>query len=124
MNFTFGHMNFNVKDLEASIAFYQEALNLHVLRRSEAKDGRYSIAFMGDAVGTAFSLELTYLRDHPQAYDLGEEEYHLAFTIADYDAAYQKHKEMGCICFENKDMGLYFIQDPDGYWLEIVPLRR
>jgi lactoylglutathione lyase len=28
---------------------------------------------------------------------------------------------MGCICYENKDMGIYFIIDPDGYWIEILP---
>lgn len=28
---------------------------------------------------------------------------------------------MGCIAFENHDMGIYFITDPDGYWLEILP---
>ena len=28
---------------------------------------------------------------------------------------------MGCVCFENPDMGIYFIEDPDGYWIEIVP---
>lgn len=33
----------------------------------------------------------------------------------------RKHEEMGCICFENPAMGIYFINDPDGYWLEIVP---
>ena len=30
-------------------------------------------------------------------------------------------RDMGCICFENPSMGIYFIEDPDGYWLEIVP---
>ena len=34
------------------------------------------------------------------------------------------HEEMGCICFENPEMGIYFITDPDGYWLEIVPVRK
>ena len=36
------------------------------------------------------------------------------------EKAYQKHKEMGCICYENTEMGLYFIADPDGYWSEIL----
>lgn len=40
------------------------------------------------------------------------------------EAAHAKHKEMGCICFENPAMGIYFINDPDGYWLEIVPAKR
>ena len=62
-------------------------------------------------------------RDHPQPYDIGEEEFHLAFKTDDYAAAHTLHQEMGCICFENEAMGIYFIQDPDGYWLEIVPDR-
>lgn len=42
-------------------------------------------------------------------------------TLDHYESAYKKHSEMGCVCFENKEMGIYFIQDPDGYWLEIIP---
>ena len=30
---------------------------------------------------------------------------------------------MGCVCFENPAMGIYFIEDPDGYWIEIIPTR-
>ena len=41
-------------------------------------------------------------------------------TADDYEAAHARHQEMGCICFENPDMGIYFIEDPDGYWIEIV----
>ena len=68
-----------------------------------------------------FELELTWLRDHPNPYDIGEEEFHLAFRADDYEAAHKLHEEMGCICFENPEMGIYFIQDPDGYWLEVLP---
>ena len=71
-----------------------------------------------------FELELTWLRDHPQKYDIGEEEFHLAFKTDDFEAAHKLHEEMGCICFENHSMGIYFIQDPDGYWLEVIPERR
>lgn len=69
---------------------------------------------------TGFRLELTYLKDRTEPYDLGEQEYHLAMTAEDFDAAYQLHKEHGWICFENPAMGIYFIEDPDGYWIEIV----
>jgi lactoylglutathione lyase len=31
---------------------------------------------------------------------------------------------MGCVCYENKAMGLYFIEDPDGYWIEILPEKK
>ena len=41
----------------------------------------------------------------------------------DMAAAHAKHEKMGCICFENPAMGIYFIEDPDGYWIEIIPRR-
>lgn len=118
--YTFNHFNFNVTDLERSLKFYKEALGLSPVRRKEAEDGSYVIVFLGDR-RTTFRLELTWLRDHPQKYDLGECEFHLALKAPDYEAAYAKHKEMGCICFENPAMGIYFITDPDGYWIEIIP---
>lgn len=34
------------------------------------------------------------------------------------------HEQMGCICHENKAMGLYFIEDPDGCWIEILPRKE
>ncbi len=118
--YTFNHFNFNVTDLDRSLAFYKEALGLKPVRRKEAEDGSFVIVFLGDRK-TTFRLELTWLRDHPQKYDLGECEFHLALKAPDYKAAYTKHKEMGCICFENPAMGIYFITDPDGYWIEIIP---
>ena len=47
----------------------------------------------------------------------------LALRAEDYQAAHEKHAAMGCICFENPAMGIYFISDPDGYWIEIIPAR-
>ena len=64
-----------------------------------------------------------WLKEMDRPYNLGDCKFHLAFRVDDYEAAQEKHKEMGCICFENPSMGIYFIQDPDGYWLEIVPIR-
>lgn len=121
---TFNHFNFNVSDLDQSLAFYREALGLMpVGERKAAPDGSYEIAYLGDGK-TDFRLELTALRDHPQKYDLGECEFHLALRAEDYDAMHQKHRDMGCVCFENPAMGIYFIIDPDGYWIEIVPTRK
>ena len=119
---TFNHFNFNVSDLDKSLQFYKDALGLEPVRRTEAEDGSFVIVFLGDGQ-TDFRLELTWLRDRTEPYDLGEQEYHLAFTTPDFDAAHEKHKEMGIICFENPEMGIYFILDPDGYWIEIVPER-
>lgn len=123
MKFVFNHYNYNVLDLEKSMAFYEASLGLKEVRRKEAPDGSWKLVYLGDGV-TDFQLELTWLRDRKEPYNLGENEFHLAFTVADYDAAHEKHKEMGCICFENPEMGIYFINDPDNYWLEIVPEKK
>ena len=122
MPFTMIHENHNVSDLDRAIAFYGEALGLVEKRRKTAADGSFTIAFLGDGASD-FELELTCLRDHQQKYDLGECEFHLAFRADDFTAAHTKHTAMGCICYENTKMGIYFIEDPDGYWLEIVPRR-
>lgn len=117
IKFTFNHFNFNVFDLNKSLAWYEEALGLVPVRTNEQED--FTIVFLGDE-RTGFRLELTWLKDRKDPYNLGDLEYHLAMTAPDFEAAHQKHKEMGCICFENPKMGIYFIQDPDGYWIEIV----
>ncbi len=122
MKFTFAHNNLNVYDLDKSLAFYQEALDLQVVRTKEASDGSFILKYLGDGV-TPLQLELTWLRDMDRPYELGDNEIHLAFQVDDFDAAFKKHKEMGCVCYENPSMGIYFIEDPDGYWLEIVPKR-
>ena len=122
MKFKMIHENYNVFDLDRSLVFYEKALGLKELHRTEAADGSFIIVYIGNET-TGFELELTWLRDHTEPYNLGEMEFHLAFETDDFEAAHALHEEMGCICFENKEMGLYFIQDPDGYWLEIVPVR-
>ncbi len=120
----FYHFNFNVLDLERSLAFYRQALELSVAREKEAGDGSFKLVYLRDKENSPFLLELTWLRDRTQPYDLGEEEFHLAFRTDEYDRLHQLHQDMGCICFENPAMGIYFIQDPDGYWIEIVPDRK
>ena len=120
MKFKMYHENYNVTDLDKSLEFYDKALGLKEVRRIEAEDGSFKIVFVGNET-TDFQLELTWLRDKEGNYNLGDEEFHLAFHTDDYEAAHKLHEEMGCICFENTEMGIYFIKDPDGYWLEIVP---
>ena len=121
--FQFNHFNFNILDLERSLKFYEEALDLKPVREKNASDGSYKLVFLGDGV-TDFQLELTYLVDRTEPYDLGEQEFHLAFAVPDMEAAHARHEKMACICFENPSMGIYFIEDPDGYWIEIIPEKR
>ncbi|MBP1768709.1 MAG: lactoylglutathione lyase [Candidatus Aminicenantes bacterium] len=123
MRFTFAHNNINVLDLGKSVEFYKTALGLTEVRRREAGDGSFILVFLGDGE-TPHRLELTWLRDRKEPYNLGDNEIHLAFSVDDYGAALARHKEMGVVCFENPAMGIYFIEDPDGYWVEIVPEKR
>jgi lactoylglutathione lyase len=123
MRFTFAHNNFNVLDLERSLRFYKGALGLEEVRSVTPADGSFILVFLGDGA-TPHRLELTWLRDRKEPYALGDNEIHLAFIVDDYDSAFKRHKEMGVVCYENAAMGIYFIEDPDGYWIEIVPERR
>ena len=120
MKFTFYHNNINVFDLDKSIEFYQKALGLTVTREKSAEDGSFKLVFLGDET-TPHLLELTWLRDMDRPYDLGDNESHLARKVDDMEAALALHREMDCVCFENLEMGVYFINDPDGYWIEICP---
>ena len=122
MNFRMVHENYNVFDIDKSMAFYEKALGLKESSRKEAEDGSFIIVYMKAPEGS-FELELTWLRDMDRPYNLGDQEFHLAFITDDFEAAKALHSEMGCICFENPEMGIYFIEDPDGYWLEIIPER-
>lgn len=122
MNFKFAHNNFNVLDLDKSLAFYEKALGLKESRRKKSDSGDFILTFLGDGISD-HQLELTWLRDWDKPYNLGDNEFHLAFITDDYENSYKKHKEMGCICYENPGMGIYFISDPDGYWIEIIPER-
>jgi len=119
----FDHFNINVTNLEKSIEFYDRALGLKEVRRKESSDGSFVLVYLGDGT-TPFSLELTWLREHPEAYELGENESHLCIRVeGDYDQIREYHREMGCIAYENHNMGLYFINDPDDYWIEILRVK-
>lgn len=120
----FDHYNINVLDLQRSIDFYDKALGLKEVKRKEAADGSFILVYVGDGQ-TGFTLELTWLRDWDRPYNMGDNEQHLCMRLeGNYDEIREYHKSMNCVCYENKDMGLYFINDPDGYWIEILPLKK
>ena len=122
VKFAFAHNNFNVLNLERSLAFYKETLGLIEARRITADDGSFVLVFLGDGE-TPHRLELTWMRDRTEPYGLGDNEFHLALVTDDFEAAHARHQAMGCICYENPKMGIYFIHDPDDYWVEILPQR-
>jgi lactoylglutathione lyase len=120
MKFKFAHNNINVLDLSKSIEFYNKALGLKEVRRINAKNGSFIIVYLGDGV-SQHKLELTWLKDRKEKYNLGDNEFHLAFVVDDFEAAKKLHMDMDCVCYVNNEMGIYFIEDPDGYWLEVLP---
>ena len=124
MEFRLYHSSINVFDLDKSIAFYEEALGLKVVRCIDEPNGAFKLRFLGHGPDDNL-LELTWLADRKTPYNLGDNEFHFGFGIQekDYEAALAKHTEMGCLAYVNEEMRIYFIVDPDGYWLEIVPQK-
>ena len=119
MTFEMIHGNRNVFDLEKSVRFYKEALGFEEALRYHDPDGKFILVFMKGA-NVPFQLELTWLVDRKEPYNLGDNEIHLAVKADDYDAALKFHRDMGCVCLEPQGK-YYFISDPDGYWIEILP---
>jgi len=121
MKYTIKHTNIPVFDLEKSIKFYEEALGMKVARRNEPEHGSFKIVYL-EVENSSHQLELTWYRDKKDPWNKGDiyEDLHVCFMADDYEASYKKHKEMGIICYENTTMGIYFIADPDGYWMEIT----
>ena len=117
--FKFAHNNLNVLDLEKSLKFYKDALDL--TEKSRMDCGDFILVYLGDKYNSQHRLELTWLKDRKEPYNLGDNEFHLAFTTKNFREAHERHEKMDCICYENKGMGIYFIEDPDGYWIEILP---
>jgi len=124
MKFQMYHSSINVFDLEKSLRFYEEALGLTVIRSIDGPENSFKLRFLGNEPNDSL-LELTWLADRKLPYNLGDNEFHFGFRVErdDYEKALAKHTEMGCLAYVNKEMGIYFIEDPDGYWLEIVPKK-
>lgn len=114
------HWCIHVLDLEASLAFYEKALGLTVQRVMGPEDGSWSNTYLGNST-SSFQVELTWNRGRTEPYANGGRDTHICFTVPDFEAAKKLHEEMGVIVFDNERMGLYFIEDPDGSWIEILP---
>ncbi len=115
----FIHRCTHVLDKEANIAFYEKALGLHISREVGPEDGSWTNTYMIDD-NTGFEIELTWNRGRVEPYENGGKDMHIAFEVDDFDAYHKLHEEMGCIIRENPKMGLYFITDPEGQWIEIL----
>lgn len=118
-NFKFDHTNFTVYDMDRSLKFYEDALGLTEFARLETAS--YLFVYLGDPCRSDHVLELQQLKNRKEHYTQGDNLSHLAFMVDDFEAAYKKHKKLNCVFKEHKVAGLYWIKDPDGYLIEIVP---
>jgi lactoylglutathione lyase len=113
------HRCTHILDLDASLAFYRDALGLTEAHRFGPSDGSWVNVFLSNDEAP-FELELTWNKGRTEPYDNGGGDTHIAVTVTDINAAHALHEQMGCIIRENAAMGLYFIVDPDGCWIEIM----
>jgi lactoylglutathione lyase len=110
-----------VTDMTRSLDFYEKALNLKVLRRKDATDRE--IAFIGNEESSQ-QTEIVHMNGRTSPYDHGENSVYFAFRTDDIEASRAKHTEMGCFDHNLPEFGVYFIRDPDGYLVEIMPIRK
>ena len=121
MKFRFVHNCLFVQDLDRSLTFYREALGLTPVRTMHPSDMECTLVFLSDGE-SVHELELGYVPGHKGPYALGDNEFHIAFSVEDMEAAHALHESMGVICRDPETEPVYFIQDPDGYQIEIIPV--
>jgi lactoylglutathione lyase len=123
------HTMIRVGDLDRSIAFYTEVLGMRLLRRNDYPQGKFTLAFVGygDEANNSV-IELTY-NWGVERYDLGKGFGHLAIEVDDvYRAAEEIRNHGGKILREPGPMNagstvIAFVEDPDGYAIELIGAR-
>jgi lactoylglutathione lyase len=120
------HTMIRVGDLERSIAFYTRVLGMRELRRSDYPGGRFTNAFVGyEDESKAAVLELTHNWD-TTSYDLGNGYGHVAIEVEDaYKACDEVRARGGKVTREAGPMKhgttvIAFVEDPDGYKIELI----
>jgi lactoylglutathione lyase len=120
------HTMLRVRDLDASLRFYCDALGMRLLRRKDYPGGQFTLAFVGygDESETAV-LELTYNWDG-RSYEIGTGFGHIAIGTDDIHATCEMLRARGVrITREPGPMQhgttvIAFVEDPDGYKVELI----
>ncbi|MEE9395889.1 MAG: lactoylglutathione lyase [Methylococcales bacterium] len=124
------HTMIRVGDLERSKLFYSEMLGMQLLRQNDYPDGRFTLAFIGYGDEESNSvIELTHNWDI-KSYDLGDGYGHIAIEVEDvYEATHRIKEKGGKVIREAGPMMhgnsvLAFVEDPDGYKIELLSPDR
>jgi lactoylglutathione lyase len=120
------HTCVRVKDLDASLEFYQKAFNFEESRRRDFPEHKFTLVYL-TLPGDAYELELTYNYDH-EAYDLGDGYGHIAISTDEIEKLHEEQKNAGFNVTDMKGLpgtppSYYFITDPDGYKIEVIRAR-
>jgi lactoylglutathione lyase len=119
------HMMVRVRDLDASLKFYERAFGMKLADRFDF-DG-FTLAYLRNPEND-FEIELTWNHGRAEPYELGTGYGHVAFAVADLDGEHKRLSDLGIgplpIKEFHRDGGLmarfFFVQDPDGYKIEVL----
>ncbi len=120
------HTMLRVSDLERSLGFYTDVLDMRVLRRKDYPDGRFTLAFVGyqdESEGAVLELTHNWDTDH---YELGTAYGHIAVEVDDAAAACARVAERGGKVtrpagpMKHGTTVIAFVEDPDGYKIEFI----
>ena len=124
------HTMIRVGNLDRSIAFYTDVLGMTLLRKKDYPDGRFTLAFVGyGPESEQAAIELTHNWDTP-GYDLGTGYGHIALEVEDVYAACDRIRAKGGVVIrepgpmKHGSTILAFVQDPDGYKIELLGAKR
>ncbi|ASW43567.1 lactoylglutathione lyase [Clostridium isatidis] len=118
------HTCIRVKDLNASLKFYKEALGLFETRRKDFPEHKFTLVYLSNEEG-GYEIELTYNYDVEKPYDLGNGFSHIAVGTEDLEGMREKHIALGYEVTPLKGLPgsaptYYFVTDPDGYKIEVI----
>ncbi len=114
------HTMVRVTDLEASLAFYRDALGLEVVRQREYPKGRFTLAYLAAPGDSDAQVELTYNWD-PETYTGGRNFGHLAYRVENIYALCQHLMDKGVtINRPPRDGHMAFVRSPDGISVELL----
>ena len=121
------HTMIRVRDLERSLDFYTRILGMQVLRQKEYPEGKFTNTFVGyGPEDTHPAIELTYNWDQEEPYDMGNGWGHVALEVPDVYAACEALQSVGANItrapgpMKNGTRVIAFVEDPDGYKVELL----